>query len=101
MVRTHSLIEHPMASRCIRHCDATAENFDSPFGLDHRNEAMKTILLAGVAATFLAATPAWVARSVMPGDQFQLAEGNGTVANAQSRLAEGNGSWANAQSRLA
>ena len=48
---------------------------------------MKTILLAGVAATFLAATPAWVARSVMPGDQFQLAEGNGTVANAQSRLA--------------
>ena len=62
---------------------------------------MKTILLAGVAATFLAATPAWVARPATPGDQFQLAEGNGTWANAQSRLAEGNGTVANAQSRLA
>ena len=76
-----------MASRCIQHCEPTVENSDSPFGLDHRNEAMKTILLAGVAATFLAATPAWVARPAMPGDQFQLAEGNGTVANAQSRSA--------------
>jgi hypothetical protein len=62
---------------------------------------MKTILLAGAAAIFLAATPAGVGHPVLASDQFQLAEGNGTVANSQSRLAEGNGTVANSQSRLA
>jgi hypothetical protein len=51
---------------------------------------MKTILLAGAAVAVLAASPAWVNRPAMPGDRFQLAEGNGTWA----RVAEGNGTWA-------
>jgi hypothetical protein len=59
---------------------------------------MKTILLAGVAAVVLAATPAWVHRPALPGDQFQLAEGNGTLTRiaegngTRTRVAEGNGS---------
>jgi len=36
-----------------------------------------------------------------PGKAPKIAEGNGTVANAQSRLAEGNGTIANQQARLA
>jgi hypothetical protein len=58
---------------------------------------MKTILLAGVAAILLAASPAWVARPGLPGDRFQLAEAKGTVTRTadgngtQTRIAEGNG----------
>jgi hypothetical protein len=48
---------------------------------------MKTILLAGAAAVVLSAGAAWAARPTLPGDQFQLAEGNGTL----TRTAEGNG----------
>jgi hypothetical protein len=46
---------------------------------------MKTILIAG-AVTVLLATgigTAWVSRPALPGDQFQLAEGNGS----QTRVA--------------
>jgi hypothetical protein len=47
---------------------------------------MKTILLAGFAAVFLASTPAWVGQPTNS-DRFQLAEDNGT----QTRVAGGNG----------
>jgi hypothetical protein len=50
---------------------------------------MKTTLFASVAAVLLAGGPgaAWVSRPALPGDQFQLSEGNGPRA----RIAEGNG----------
>jgi hypothetical protein len=62
---------------------------------------MKAILLARVAAVLLAAGSgaAWVNRPALPGDQFQLAEGNGSwtrVAEGNgtvTRIAEGNGPW--------
>jgi hypothetical protein len=59
---------------------------------------MKTTLLAGAAAAILAASPAWVARPILPGDRFQLAEsGNGMLEHkaedngTTTRIAEGNG----------
>ncbi len=60
---------------------------------------MKTMFLVGVSAVLLAAGSgaAWVKRPALPGDQFQLAEGDGPRTRASegngtfTRIAEGNG----------
>lgn len=45
---------------------------------------MKPTFLASVAAVLLSAghSAAWVSRPALPGDQFQLAEGNGSQTRA-------------------
>lgn len=63
------------------------------YGIRHLGNAgmmiLKTTLIASVAGVLLAAGSgaAWVSRPALPGDQFQLVEGNGT----QTRTAESNG----------
>jgi hypothetical protein len=44
---------------------------------------MRRILLAAVAAALLVTSPAWVRRPALPGDQFQLAVGDRTMARTQ------------------
>jgi hypothetical protein len=44
---------------------------------------MRRILLAALAAALLVTSPAWVRRPALPGDQFQLAVSDRTVAQTQ------------------
>jgi hypothetical protein len=56
---------------------------------------MKTILLAGIAAVLLATSAAWPRRPAVPGDQFQLAASDATMA--QMQVAQGDDTLAQMQ----